>query len=63
MAVRAYTIVAFVGFDRCELVGRRPKPHVTKHLGRVGPSMGEGDVVFTERFAPALKDPMGQTTS
>ncbi len=38
---------------------RTAMPH-TKHLGRVALSMGEGDLVFTERFAPALKDPMGQ---
>lgn len=29
-------------------------------LGRVGESVGEGDVVFTERFAPMVKFPIGQ---
>jgi hypothetical protein len=37
---------------------RTAMPH-TKHLGRVGLSMSEGDLVFTERIAPATKTPMG----
>jgi len=32
----------------------------TRKLGRIGKFFKEGDVVFTQRIAPPLKDPMGQ---
>ncbi len=32
----------------------------TRKLGRMGKFFKEGDVVFTQRIAPPLKDPMGQ---
>jgi hypothetical protein len=32
----------------------------TRKLGRLGKFFREGDVVFTQRLAPPLKDPMGQ---
>ena len=32
----------------------------TRKLGRIGKFFKEGDVVFTQRIAPPLRDPMGQ---
>ena len=34
----------------------------TRKLGRIGQFFKEGDVVFTQRLAPPLKDPWARTS-
>ena len=60
------------GFRPIPTSSQRPKPTNativysrtavadTRKLGRIGKFFKEGDVVFTQRLAPPLKDPMGQ---
>ena len=60
------------GFRPIPTSSQRPKPTNativysrtavadTRKLGRIGKFFKEGDVVFTQRLAPPLRDPMGQ---
>tara|TARA_Y100000768_G_scaffold262827_2_gene200434 strand:- start:22 stop:876 length:855 start_codon:yes stop_codon:yes gene_type:complete len=60
------------GFRPIPTSSQRPKPTNativysrtavadTRKLGRIGKFFKEGDLVFTQRIAPPLKDPMGQ---
>ena len=60
------------GFRPIPTSSQRPKPTNativysrtavadTRKLGRIGKFFKEGDVVFTQRIAPPLRDPMGQ---
>ena len=60
------------GFRPIPTSSQRPKPTNativysrtavadTRKLGRIGKFFKEGDVVFTQRIAPPLKDPLGQ---